>query len=48
MPSKEIAEVLRIVDDSGLPYQLTPAGTCIEGDWDGEIHLLLMYRRAAS
>lgn len=32
--SGEIAEALKIVDDSGLPYQLTPAGTCIEGDWD--------------
>lgn len=32
--SAEIAEVLRIVDDSGLPYLLTPSGTCIEGKWD--------------
>lgn len=32
--SDEIAEALKIVDDSGLPYQLTPSGTCIEGDWD--------------
>lgn len=32
--SDEIAEVLKVVDDSGLPYQLTPSGTCIEGDWD--------------
>jgi uncharacterized protein (TIGR00106 family) len=32
--SDQIAEVLRIIDESDLPYQLTPAGTCIEGDWD--------------
>jgi uncharacterized protein (TIGR00106 family) len=32
--SDEIAEALKIVDDSGLPYQLTPSGTCIEGEWD--------------
>jgi len=32
--SKDVAEVLRIIDDSGLPYCLTPTGTCIEGDWD--------------
>lgn len=32
--SDEIAEVLRIVDESGLPYLLTPSGTCIEGTWD--------------
>jgi uncharacterized protein (TIGR00106 family) len=32
--SDEIAEVLKLVDASGLPYQLTPSGTCIEGEWD--------------
>jgi len=32
--SKDLAEVLQIVDASGLPYSLTPLGTCIEGDWD--------------
>jgi uncharacterized protein (TIGR00106 family) len=32
--SDEIAKVLKVVDASGLPYRFTPAGTCIEGDWD--------------
>lgn len=32
--STMIAEVIKIVDASGLPYQLTPSGTCIEGEWD--------------
>jgi uncharacterized protein (TIGR00106 family) len=32
--SGEIAEALKIIDGSGLPYQLTPTGTCIEGEWD--------------
>jgi uncharacterized protein (TIGR00106 family) len=32
--SKDLAEVLRIIDESGLPYCLTPSGTCIEGNWD--------------
>ena len=32
--STEVAEALKIVDASGLPYQLTPLGTCLEGDWD--------------
>jgi uncharacterized protein (TIGR00106 family) len=32
--SDEIAEVLELVDASGLPYRLTPSGTCIEGEWD--------------
>jgi len=32
--SKDLAEILTIIDDSKLPYSLTPSGTCIEGDWD--------------
>lgn len=32
--SKDLAEILKIVDASGLPFSLTPLGTCIEGDWD--------------
>ena len=32
--SGELAKVLKLVDESGLPYQLTPSGTCIEGEWD--------------
>lgn len=29
-----IAQVIDIVDRSGLPYQLTPMGTIIEGEWE--------------
>ena len=32
--SGHIAEAVKIIDSSGLPFQLTPAGTCIEGEWD--------------
>lgn len=32
--SKDLAEILKIIDDSGIQYCLTPSGTCIEGDWD--------------
>src|SRR5687767_6519462 len=32
--SGELAKALQLVDASGLPYQLTPSGTCIEGEWD--------------
>jgi uncharacterized protein (TIGR00106 family) len=32
--SGQIAEALKIIEASGLPYQLTPAGTCIEGEWN--------------
>jgi uncharacterized protein (TIGR00106 family) len=31
---EEIAKVLKIVDESGLPYRANPMGTVIEGDWD--------------
>jgi uncharacterized protein YqgV (UPF0045/DUF77 family) len=31
--SGDLAEILKIVDASGLRYILTPSGTCIEGDW---------------
>jgi uncharacterized protein (TIGR00106 family) len=29
-----LAEVLKIVDESGLPYKVNPMGTVVEGDWD--------------
>jgi uncharacterized protein (TIGR00106 family) len=32
--SQDLAEILKLVDDSGIPYKLTPLGTCIEGEWD--------------
>lgn len=38
--SHELAEVLKIVDESGLPYQLTPTATCIEGAWDEVVPLI--------
>lgn len=28
-----LADVLRIVDESGLPYKVNPMGTCVEGEW---------------
>ncbi len=31
---KYVAEVVRIIDQSGLEYRLTPMGTVITGDWD--------------
>ena len=29
-----VARSIDIIDRSGLPYQLTPMGTIIEGEWD--------------
>lgn len=31
--SPYVARILDIIDRSGLPYQLTPMGTIIEGEW---------------
>ena len=38
--SGEIAEALKIIDKSGLPFQLTPTGTCLEGEWDEVMPIL--------
>ena len=38
--SDELAEVLKLVDAYGLPYQLTPSGTCIEGEWNEVMELI--------
>lgn len=32
--SQFVAECLKIVRESGLPYELTAMGTIVEGDWD--------------
>ncbi len=32
--SPQIAEVLKIVAESGLNYKANPMGTVLEGDWD--------------
>ena len=28
-----VSRILNIIDKSGLPYQLTPMGTILEGEW---------------
>jgi uncharacterized protein (TIGR00106 family) len=38
--SAEIAKVLKLVEQSGLPYQFTPSATCIEGGWDEIMELV--------
>lgn len=32
--SKYVAEVIDILEDSGLPYKLGPMGTSVEGEWE--------------
>jgi len=38
--SDKIAEVLKIVDSSGLPYKINPMGTVVEGEWDDILKLI--------
>jgi uncharacterized protein (TIGR00106 family) len=38
--SSDLGRVLKIIDESGIRYRLTPSGTCIEGDWDEVISLV--------
>ena len=35
-----LAEVLKIVDGSGLPYKVNPMGTVIEADWNEAMQLI--------
>jgi uncharacterized protein (TIGR00106 family) len=35
-----VAEILDLVDGSGLPYKLTAMGTILEGDWDAVMPLI--------
>lgn len=44
--SKYIAEILTIVDESGLDYRLNPMGTVVEGEWDELMALLTKCFRA--
>lgn len=32
--SPYVSRVLKVIDDSGITYRLTPMGTILEGDWD--------------
>jgi uncharacterized protein (TIGR00106 family) len=37
---EQLARVLKIVDESGLPYKVNPMGTCVEGEWDEVMRLI--------
>lgn len=45
--SDELGDVLSVIDRSGLPYQLGPGSTCIEGGWDEAITLVRDCHREA-
>jgi len=35
-----LAEVLKVIDASGLPYKINPMGTVVEGGWDDVMKLI--------
>jgi len=45
---KTVAEVMNIVDASGLPYKANPMGTVVEGEWDEVMGLIKMCHAAAA
>lgn len=38
--SPELAKVVEIIDQSGLPYRVNAMGTVLEGDWDKVMELI--------
>lgn len=38
--SQAIAELIKIIEASGIDYQLTPMGTILEGDWDQVMNVI--------
>jgi len=38
--SEYVARSLDIIDKSGIPYQLTPMGTILEGEWADVFHVV--------
>ncbi len=42
----QLAEVLKIVDASGLPYKINPMGTVVEGEWDDVMGLVKKCHKA--
>jgi uncharacterized protein (TIGR00106 family) len=38
--SKDVGEIIRLVDESGLPYRTNPMGTVMEGEWEDVMTLI--------
>jgi uncharacterized protein (TIGR00106 family) len=38
--SPYVARALKEIQDSDLPYELNPMGTCVEGEWDEVMSLV--------
>lgn len=38
--SAEVAKVIKLIDESGIPYKVNPMGTVVEGEWDQVMDLI--------
>jgi uncharacterized protein (TIGR00106 family) len=38
--SPYVARAIKMIHNSGLPYELNPMGTCVEGEWSEVMALL--------
>jgi uncharacterized protein (TIGR00106 family) len=38
--SPYVARAIKTIQDSGLPYELNPMGTCVEGEWSDVMALV--------
>ena len=38
--SPYVARAIKIIEASGLPYELNPMGTCVEGEWKAVMSLV--------
>jgi len=38
--SPYVARAIKMIQDSGLPYELNPMGTCVEGEWSDVMALV--------
>jgi uncharacterized protein (TIGR00106 family) len=45
--SGDLGRILKIIDESGIRYKLTPSGTCLEGEWDEVMDLVKRCHREA-
>ncbi len=46
--SSFVAEILKVIDDSGITYRLHPMGTVLEGDWESVMAVVdACFQRAA-
>lgn len=44
--SADLAELIGLIDESGLPYRVTAFGTLIEGEWDALMDIAKRCREA--